>query len=108
MRRCPQCHRTYVDDTLRFCLDDGATLVTAFQADTSGQGGPATHRIDPPPTQVLPSTPQATKRQALPTYVYLIGPFLIVALLLVLIVGVGLLVWLKSGSKSVGSGSPSP
>lgn len=96
MKRCPQCHRTYVDDTLSFCLDDGVTLVAA------------SHRIDPPPTQVLPSTPQV-ERKSLPAYVYLIGTFLAVALLLVLIVGVGFLVWFKSGKTSGGgSGSPSP
>jgi hypothetical protein len=27
MKLCPQCKRTYSDDSLRFCLDDGAVLV---------------------------------------------------------------------------------
>jgi ketosteroid isomerase-like protein len=27
MKRCPTCNRTYTDDTLRFCLEDGAALV---------------------------------------------------------------------------------
>jgi len=29
MKRCPQCNRTYSDDALSFCLDDGSPLVTA-------------------------------------------------------------------------------
>lgn len=29
MKRCPQCNRTYTDDALSFCLDDGAPLVSA-------------------------------------------------------------------------------
>ena len=28
MKRCPTCQSTYADDTLRFCLDDGAPLMT--------------------------------------------------------------------------------
>lgn len=27
MKRCPQCRRTYSDDTLKYCLDDGAVLL---------------------------------------------------------------------------------
>ena len=29
MKRCPQCNRTYADDALSFCLDDGSPLATA-------------------------------------------------------------------------------
>jgi len=29
MKRCPQCNRTYSDDALSFCLDDGSPLVSA-------------------------------------------------------------------------------
>ncbi len=29
MKRCPQCNRTYTDDALSFCLDDGSPLVGA-------------------------------------------------------------------------------
>jgi adenylate cyclase len=27
MKRCPECHRNYADDTLNFCLDDGSLLL---------------------------------------------------------------------------------
>src|SRR5687768_7778705 len=27
MKRCPECRRDYIDETLNFCLDDGAPLV---------------------------------------------------------------------------------
>ena len=27
MKRCPECRRDYYDDTLVFCLDDGAHLI---------------------------------------------------------------------------------
>jgi len=26
MKRCPECRRDYTDETLNFCLDDGAPL----------------------------------------------------------------------------------
>jgi hypothetical protein len=29
MKRCPQCNRTYTDDALSFCLDDGSPLLSA-------------------------------------------------------------------------------
>src|SRR5438105_1457226 len=28
MKRCPQCNRTYADDALSFCLDDGSPLLS--------------------------------------------------------------------------------
>ena len=28
MKRCPECQRTYSDDTLQFCLEDGAALIS--------------------------------------------------------------------------------
>ncbi|MGB7070070.1 MAG: hypothetical protein WBD22_11300 [Pyrinomonadaceae bacterium] len=60
MKRCPECRRDYTDDTLSFCLDDGASLVD----------GPATREsatailssaevVDESPTAILPK-PYAT------------------------------------------------
>src|ERR1700682_6164293 len=53
MKRCPQCNRTYADDALSFCLDDGSPLLSA--------GGPMS---DPSATVQYPQTrdtsPQAT------------------------------------------------
>jgi hypothetical protein len=53
MKRCPQCNRTYTDDALSFCLDDGSPLV--------GTGAPAS---DPSATVQYPqsreTTPQPT------------------------------------------------
>jgi TolB-like protein/Flp pilus assembly protein TadD len=43
MKRCPRCHQTYTDETLKFCRDDG----TLLQADSS----PFT---EPPDTWLLP------------------------------------------------------
>ena len=53
MKRCPQCNRTYADDALSFCLDDGSPLLSA--------GGPMS---DPSATVQYPqprdTSPQAT------------------------------------------------
>jgi hypothetical protein len=45
MKRCPRCNKTYSDDTLNFCLDDGE-LLTIQQPDPGGY-------IEEPPTMVL-------------------------------------------------------
>ncbi|HVF29659.1 MAG TPA: hypothetical protein VNA22_01765 [Pyrinomonadaceae bacterium] len=42
MKRCPECRRDYYDETLRYCLDDGAALVE----------GPAS--VEEPATAILP------------------------------------------------------
>ena len=50
MKRCPECRKDYVDDSLLYCLDDGTPLVqgvvdepqTAILHDTSGQRKAAT------------------------------------------------------------------
>lgn len=34
MRYCPSCQTQYTDDTLRFCLQDGSTLIERLEADT--------------------------------------------------------------------------
>lgn len=35
MKRCPKCNREYSDQTLEFCLEDGARLIAAVQMKTS-------------------------------------------------------------------------
>ena len=51
MKRCPQCLRTYWDETLSFCLEDGALLSAPY---------------DPAQTLVLPSPP-GEQRESAPT-----------------------------------------
>ena len=46
MKRCPTCNRTYSDDTQRFCLDDGATLIEEHASS-----------FDPQATLVIPNAP---------------------------------------------------
>lgn len=57
MKRCPTCQSTYADDSLRFCLQDGAALESARPASA-----------DEFKTLVLPEN-AATGRESLPTEV---------------------------------------
>ncbi len=65
MKACPICSRIYADDTLVFCLDDGATLSASFNA-VSGTRRDSPREAGPPPTEVLPATPAF--RPALPAF----------------------------------------
>src|SRR5437660_8846671 len=87
MKRCPQCNRTYTDDALSFCLDDGSPLQTVSappaydpsatvqyppQRDTTPQPTIAYTPNQPPPPITPPPAwspmppPQARKRSAWP------------------------------------------
>lgn len=53
MKDCPKCKRTYADDTLRFCLDDGSILSASFDPQ-------ATQRMPGPysePQRIVASKP---------------------------------------------------
>jgi ketosteroid isomerase-like protein len=62
MKRCPTCQRTYTDDSLRFCLQDGTLLLGVSEASASFDPS-ATLQLpasapgldEPPPTGVLNS-----------------------------------------------------
>src|SRR2546425_11854952 len=58
MKRCPQCNRTYDDDALSFCLDDGSPLVSttapsSFDPSATVQY-PQSRDTTPPPTIAYP------------------------------------------------------
>ena len=65
MKRCPECRKDYIDDSLLYCLDDGTPLVqgvvdepqTAILRDTSGQREAATRAqiVETDQTAILPS-----------------------------------------------------
>ena len=109
MKQCPACNRTYADDSITFCLADGALLSASYDPD-------ATQRIparltSPPPTDVLTAQPAPT--EVLPHYLSQAQParannsskYLLAALLLILVGGGILTVVLLNQKKP--SGSPS-
>jgi hypothetical protein len=56
MKRCPTCNRAYEDDTLTFCLDDGARLSAPYGLQATLPVS-AARDTDPPRTEILPSQP---------------------------------------------------
>jgi hypothetical protein len=75
MKRCPTCQRTYADDTLAFCLEDGSTLLSESAKPFDL---PATLIIPDPRTTnpVHPETvwPNPTHAQAQPPQAYNVPP----------------------------------
>lgn len=60
MKICPTCNRTF-EDTLRFCLEDGATLVRVDQSPTPTMTMPVDAAFRPPPAPTLQVPAQPSK-----------------------------------------------
>ena len=103
MRRCPACNRTYTDQTLSFCIDDGTPLVSISapaeettvvspSSDQSGKDVPPTQGYSPndwkppsyqPPGSYVPPDGQSKRR----VWPWVVG---ILAVLLIGIIGLGI------------------
>lgn len=57
MKRCPECRRDYYDDTLVFCLDDGAVLLEGPATDESKTVLFGANFTDEPQTAILTNSP---------------------------------------------------
>lgn len=103
MKRCPQCNREYVDDSLRFCLDDGTPLTgSAFRNEAPATqilpaAAPTVNSIPTIPSySTIPSPPrQAESRRASP--ILIIGVIAIAFLLMALVGIAGYFVYRQSG-----------
>jgi hypothetical protein len=96
MKRCPTCGRTYADESLSYCLDDGSVLSAPYEPEQ-------TQRIPAPRatnlvTEALPAgqTSQAAKADRKPLLVYILRG------LVALLAGGAFVAWLKRDS------TPSP
>lgn len=114
MKRCPTCQRVYADDSLRFCLQDGASLLSVSDA-PSPDDGPQTEILDSrtaltletprPASQTTPqlrSTTRDAQRVAPPTASpnrALTAGVIVIAVLLLALVGIGAALLLRSGSS---------
>ena len=71
MKRCPQCNRTYTDDALSFCLDDGSPLVSASAPSSFDPSAtvqyPQARDTTPQPTIAYPSQTPAMPPPQAPT-----------------------------------------
>lgn len=87
MKQCPECNRTYADQTLTFCLSDGALLSASYDPNAT-QLNPTIPTTDPPPIMVLPpdqSRSQLAKRRGIPRSIYAV--IVLMAILIVSLVG---------------------
>jgi hypothetical protein len=81
MKQCPQCNRTYADESITFCLADGALLSAPYDPEATQRIYPP-RSTNPPPTEILPaqqSYPIAQKSS--PRFIYAI-----VAMMAVLVI----------------------
>jgi hypothetical protein len=128
MKRCPKCNRTYRDETLRFCLEDGAALTAVGRSpsdEATRRSGPGARDSDPAPTEIMPGPGSPTLKISGPTQSsydtraepraanpLLTAGVIAIALLLLALVGIaGYFVLRQPGiSPTVreGSGSPTP
>jgi len=90
MKQCRTCNRTYADDSLNFCLQDGTLLSTLYDPEATRIGSPA----PPLPPVIRPPLRVAPAGQTPRT------PLLYVIIaLLALIAGGGLVALIRSGAK---------
>lgn len=97
MKQCPQCRTTYTDDTLKFCLADGAVLTELGEEETAVRPG---MRVDIPPPTVVTSRAPASERSRFPVVKILIAVLVIGFIGLVLAGGAGVLFYINSGGDS--------
>src|SRR5258708_38674954 len=101
MKRCPQCNRTYTDDALSFCLDDGSPLAAAPDPsatvqypqprDTTPQPTIAYNPNQPPPSPPpawSPMPPVQPQKRSVWPWVLGIG-----AVLFLMVIGVFILIF---------------
>ncbi len=91
MKQCPTCNRTYADDSITFCLADGALLSAPYDP-VATQRIPA-RLTNPPPTEVFTAQPAPTEvmhpylPQRQPVRANNNSKYLLVALVLTLVGG---------------------
>ncbi|MET0752959.1 MAG: hypothetical protein ABWZ66_06280 [Pyrinomonadaceae bacterium] len=66
MKKCPQCSRTYPDDTLAFCLEDGALLSASYSPQATNAPTVAIN-ADEVPTVVAREIPTVGAAKEIPT-----------------------------------------
>jgi flagellar basal body-associated protein FliL len=105
MKSCPTCNRTYADDTLTFCLVDGAILSAPYDPQATLQMA-ASRQTEQPPTQVLPAY-AAQGQPARPRRSSLL-PLLAIAGVVLLAGAVGLFFVLRQSTPPASSVASSP
>src|SRR3954463_5291761 len=100
MMRCPQCNRTYRDETVIYCLDDGTLLTTSHNPQET-LILPQSRPTDPFPNVVLPAPsaqPQIVRQGVRPAIVYAL-----VALLAMVVAGAAVALYYEKGKGNATS-----
>ncbi|HEV8591162.1 MAG TPA: hypothetical protein VGQ55_03595, partial [Pyrinomonadaceae bacterium] len=102
MKICPSCQRTYADDSLNYCLDDGTLLTFASpsrEAETVLMGRPAPTNIGHPMTTAFPNAASTTPFETRPrdkSRTWLWGILILGGLMLLCGGGLGGVFWIAS------------
>ncbi|MGB7924036.1 MAG: hypothetical protein WCF57_12385 [Pyrinomonadaceae bacterium] len=98
MKRCPACNESYTDDSLKFCLNDGAPLLSVAEARATDPYPPPRdssppqteiYRPGPPSGSAYSTTPNAPqKSSALPWIIGGIVALLVLAIGVVFVAGI--------------------
>lgn len=73
MKICPNCSRTYSDETLSFCLEDGALLSASYNPQETNAPTFLINAVDMPTVVNLPRPTQQTQKAGVSWIIYLIG-----------------------------------
>ena len=96
MKQCPSCKRTYTDETLLYCLEDGSALNAVYDSEaTQVMPFPRTPIVTPP--QVSPSYPPPSTPFPPPQHGRSRAPVYVLIALLLLVLGGGALALLIFG-----------
>lgn len=107
MKQCPTCRTTYTDETLRFCLADGGTLVgIGGEAETVVRHGVRVD-VSPPTSPRIPSSPPPPAKGS-PILKIVIAVLAIGFLGLLGLGAAGAIFYFNSGGTTVVIASPTP
>ncbi len=122
MKQCPKCKTVYTDDSLQFCLSDGANLISVDDRDEAAETvrmsvGGAPLRVDIPQNSVptiftnAPPVQQAAPNQSAKKKFGIIAAVLIGFFLLLAGIGIaGFVFYKQSGNQNsqIAAASPTP
>ena len=100
MKQCPQCRTTYTDDTLKFCLADGALLESTVEQDTATRSGVRID-IEQPRTAAVPHPIPQQPGKGGGTVIKIVIAVLLLGFFGLVVAGVaGVLYYMNSGGTS--------
>lgn len=104
MKQCPTCRTAYTDETLRFCLADGTTLIEVGEIDTVVRSGV---RVDIPTAETA-ARPTAASKSGNPGLKIIAAILLLGFLGLVVVGGAGVVYYLSIRDDIRAGMSPTP